>query len=253
MVRATVMMLGCLAGVLMACSSSEPSASREPAAEAPAPPPVATPEPPALEEPLALHMRDRIGIATQARDAIIRGQLADATGALTWLAQHRDPKAIAAAQPFLERVHQQAQSALDAPDLRNAGEAVGALAAACGDCHRAHNRGPAIEPSGFEDLDTKLTVETHMHAYLWATDTLWNALIADAALWDAGVTTLASPETPAGPPKLARGFAEIRAWANGAGSAKSSAERASAYGKLIALCGACHSANSVVPGRTSSP
>jgi hypothetical protein len=241
-----------MALLLGACSSSAPTPSPEPVAEpaaaAPTPEP-APPEPPALEEPLAVHMRDRIGIATQARDAIIRGQLVDATGALTWLAQHRDPKALASAQPFLERVHRHAQDALDAPNLRAAAEAVGAVAASCGDCHRAHARGPSVEPSGFEELGTELTVETHMHAYLWATDTLWNALIADATLWDAGVSALASSKAPSTPRKLAGGFAEIRAWSKDASSAKSSAERASAYGKLIAICGTCHIESAVVPGR----
>jgi hypothetical protein len=252
MSRATHAVLCSMALLLGACSSSEPSPSPEARQEPPAAEPPPEPAPPEPPEPqaLALHMRDRIGIATQARDAIIRGQLVEATGALTWLAQHRDPKALASAQPFLERVHRHAQDALDAPNLGAAAGAVGSLAASCGDCHRAHARGPSLEPSGFEDLGTELTVETHMHAYLWATDTLWNALIADAALWDAGVSALATSKAPSRPRKLASGFAEIRAWSKEAASAKSSEERASAYGKLIALCGSCHIASAVVPGGT---
>lgn len=253
MSRAVPAVLGGLGLLFCACSSGEPSppsSQPEPAKieSAPAPPPEALEEL-AREEPLALHMRDHIGVTTQARDAVIRGQLADATGALTWLAQHREPKVAAAAQPFVEQVHQHAQRALDAADLPAAGEALGALAASCGDCHRAQGRGPKPEPSGFEDLDGELTVQNHMHGYLWATDTLWNALIADAALWDTGVATMASLTPPSRPRKLAAGFAQITAWSKSAASAKTSAERAHAYGQLIASCGTCHVANAVDPGR----
>jgi cytochrome c553 len=238
--------------LLCACSSNEPSApsaQREAPKAAPVPP-SGVPEQPASEESLALHMRDHLGITTQARDAIIRGQLVEATGPLTWLAQHREPKAAASAHPFLEHVHQHAQRALDAPDLPNAAAALAGLAAACGDCHRAHGRGPKPEPSGFEDLDGELTVENHMHGYLWATETLWNALIADPALWKTGVATMATLKPPARPRRLAAGFTQISSWAEGAASADTSAERAQAYGLLIAICGTCHIANAVVPGRT---
>ena len=254
MSRATQAVLGGLGLLLLwACSSGEsspPGAPQQAPEVEPTQPPAPPPEVLAelkREEPLALHMRDHVGIATQARDAIIRGQLAGATGALTWLAQHHEPKEDPAARPFLERVQQSAQRGLDAADLRAAGEATGALAAACGDCHRAQGRGPKLEPSGFEDLDEPITLETHMHGYLYATDALWNALIADAALWETGVATLATLKPPAAPRKLARGFAEIPAWAKRAAGAKTSAERAQVYGELIAHCGTCHVANAVVP------
>jgi len=251
MSRATYAVLAGLGLLLCACSPGEREAPKVEQALAPAPPapPAGALQELAREEPLALHMRDHIGITTQARDAIIRGKLVDANGALTWLAQHREPKVTAAAQPFLEQVHRHAQRALDAADLHAAGEALGALAATCGDCHRAQGGGPKPEPSGLEDLDGELTIQTHMRGYLWATDTLWNALIADATLWDTGVATLASLTPPTRPRKLAGGFAQITAWSKSAASAKTSAERAQAYGQLIAICGTCHVDNAVVPGR----
>jgi cytochrome c553 len=203
----------------------------------------------ARPEPLALHMRDHVGLATQARDAIIRGQLVDATGALTWLAQHRELKPEVTAGPFLERIREHAQRALDASELRGAAESLGALAASCGDCHRASGRGPRVEPSGLEELNEELTVETHMHGYLWATETLWQGLIGDSALWQTGVQTLATLEAPAKPRKLAGGFAAIAAWGKRASELRSSAERGQAYGELIATCGSCHIANGIAPGR----
>lgn len=250
----------CLLALVSSCASPE-SDGKQAAAE-PVPPAAATPAhaapsapPEALEElarpePLALHMRDHLAFTTQARDAVIRGQLIDATGALTWLAQHRDNEAEADAAPFLDRIRGHAQGALDAKDLRGAAEALGAVAASCGDCHRATGRGPKLEPSGLEELGEALTVETHMHGYLWATDTLWNALIGDAAIWQTGIEALASLKPPAKPRKLASGFAAIAAWAKSAGNAQSSAERGRAYGELIATCGGCHVANAVNPGRT---
>lgn len=206
------------------------------------------PKAPPPAELLTLHMRDRVGIATQARDAVIRGQLTDAAGSLTWLAQHRQPTAPANARPFVQRLQQHAQRAIDSSDLTSAGEAIGLLAATCGECHAAEKRGPKVEPAGFENLEDALTVTNHMHGYLWATDTLWNALIADAALWETGVTTLATLTPPAKPRNLVPGFAAIQAWAKNAGAATTPAARGQAYGQLIATCGGCHQANGIVPG-----
>ena len=196
-------------------------------------------------------MRDHQNQLTQARDALIRGQLVDATGALTWLAQHREPKASALARPFLERLHQHAQRALDSGDLRSASEAVGALAATCGECHAARGGGPKLEPSGFENLDEELTVATHMRGYFWASEALWNALVANRdELWTTGVATLSALEPPTRPRKLAPGFAAVQAWAKSAPTPANAAERGSAYGRLIVTCAKCHVEQGVDPGRT---
>jgi mono/diheme cytochrome c family protein len=196
-------------------------------------------------------MRDHLNLLTQARDALIRGQLVDATGALTWLAQHREPKASASARPFLDRLHQHAQGALDSADLRGASQAVGALAATCGDCHAARGGGPKLEPSGLENIDEELTVATHMRAYFWVSETLWNALVADnSELWKTGVATLTALKPPARPRKLGLDFGAIQAWAKAAPTSADSAALGSAYGRLIEACATCHVEHGVEPGRT---
>jgi len=195
-------------------------------------------------------MDDHLGTLTQARDALIRGQLADATGALTWLAMHREPNALAAARPLLGQMQAHAQRAIDTSDLKVAAQELGGVAASCGQCHAAMGKGPKPEPSGFEQLDDELTVATHMHGYLWATETLWNALVADAGLWDPGVAALATLEPPTEPSKLAPGFSAIRAWASAAKTLTTPKDRAQAYGELLASCGGCHVREGIDPGRS---
>jgi cytochrome c553 len=198
-------------------------------------------------EDLAIHMRDHLNFVTQARDALIRGRLADAAGALTWLAQHREPTGLAPAQPFLDRLQQHARRGVDSGDLASAADAVGALATTCGECHEVFKGGPKLDPSGLEDLNATLTVESHMHGYLWATETLWNALVVDPALWETGVDALATLTPPTKPRELAAGFAAVRAWAQNAKSAKTFVQRGQAYGQLVATCGNCHQAHGVDP------
>lgn len=232
----------------VACGCSPAPKENKPATSPPAPALVEeTPTAQESAESLPIHMRDHLNFVTQARDAVIRGRLTDATGSLTWLAHHNEPSGLTHAQPFLDRLQQHARRGLDSSDLGGAGDAIGMIATTCGECHEVFRGGPKPAPSGFEDLNDALTVETHMHGYLWATETLWNALVADPALWKTGVSTLATLTPPSKPPALAGGFAAIRTWAQTATDAPTFVQRGQAYGRLIATCGACHQAQGVDP------
>lgn len=237
-------------------TAAEPdTVAPRPSTKTQAPPAAApVPAPPAEPEALAIHMRDHVDLATQARDALIRGQREAAEGALTFIAQHREPNASPDTAPFHARLSDSAKRAIDAADLPAAAKAVAELGAACGDCHARTGHGPRPEPSGFEDLDQELTVASHMHGYLWASDRLWDALLsADDALWQVGVSTLAALTPPSRPKKLRAGFAAIRAWAKDAASRASSEARAAAYGTLVSTCAACHLTEGVDPGANPRP
>lgn len=242
-------LLGTMLGAC-ACGIACRDEPRAAPAAAPTPPPKlseATPKAHESAEDLAIHMRDHLNFVTQARDALIRGRLPDAAGALTWLAHHREPTGLAHAQPFLDRLQQHARRAVESGDIPSAADAVGMIATTCGECHEVFKGRPELEPSGLEDLNASLTVETHMHGYLWATETLWNALVVDPALWKTGVDALASLTPPSKPAEFVPGFAAVAAWARTAKDAKTYVQRGQAYGRLVATCGSCHQAHGVDP------
>jgi cytochrome c553 len=243
-------LIGTVLGACACGNAFEDDTRSAPAAAPTTPAPKLVEETPKAQESaedLAVHMRDHLGMLTQARDALIRGRLTDAAGALTWLAQHREPTGLAHAQPFLDRLQQHARRGVDSADLTSGADAIGAIATTCGECHEVFKGGPKLEPSGFEDLNASLTVETHMHGYLWATETLWNALVVDPALWTTGVDALATLTPPTKPADLVAGFAAIRAWSQTAKEATTFVQRGQAYGRLVATCGSCHQTHGVDP------
>lgn len=122
---------------------------------------------------------------------------------------------------------------------------LGELGVACGDCHAGH--GPSL--SEIEAAGSATGVLPHMHRHLWATDRMWEGLMAPSeARWNQGVALLSGmdldpaqfegrdeQDSPAGylTPWIRRiGLESLRTGDREA--------RGRLYGDLLATCAECH-------------
>jgi mono/diheme cytochrome c family protein len=202
-------------------------------------------------------MKDHYSVATQVRDALLRGDLAATQGPLTWLGQHGFwRRAPASFRPHLDRMQAAARRAKDRVDLTATAGEVARVALACGQCHAALGRGPTFQPSGLTDLEEPaapaqvgVALQRRMHAHFWAADRMWEGLIGpwDTA-WREGALALAELQLPKGVPEAARSeLARLHALAGEATAAEDGESRARVYGRVIAQCGGCHATSATVP------
>jgi mono/diheme cytochrome c family protein len=247
---------------------SERSSDAEPTGNAPPPPATISalepprsatepeavePEPPEPDE-IGDLMKDHFGMASQVRDAVVRGQLEQAEAPLVWLGQH----GLASSMPATWRIHVErmqltARRASSASTLAAAGQAVGQLAAECGACHATLRQGPEFEPSDVNDLGptgASPALRERMHRQLWAIERLWEGLVGPSnAAWQAGADNLRQghghSRVPA--PQQAR-LERVRGLGVEAGDAASRADRGQIYGRILAECGNCHASAGIDPG-----
>jgi cytochrome c556 len=249
---------------------SKPTGATEPPPGTPEPAPARKapdtpePEPPESEE-LPDLMKDHFSLASQARDAVVRGRLEQAEGPLVWLGQHALAKDMPSTwRLHVERMQQAARRALTEGTLASAGQAIGATAAECGACHTMVHRGPKFEPSDFNDLresDTKgarAELQERMHGHLWAIERMWEGLVGPSDdAWRAGAETLREGQ---GHPRVAKAASKrlelVRSLGGEARDVTDGAGRAAIYGRILAECGGCHAGSGVElggPGTADEP
>ena len=198
----------------------------------------------------ASHMEAMQKLATHVRDAIVVGNLPGAKKLAAEL------KADAATQSFEGPFHayyERLETALDditiAGNLEQAGQALGASALACGNCHLfAHGgpRGASVEA----DLPTQgdETMDERMQRHDVAIEQLWLGLTKPSDdMWLMGGRTLASaPLAPpthddkAGMELMAQEVENLRNEAHNIRLADTPVKRADIFGRMIARCGTCH-------------
>jgi cytochrome c553 len=147
----------------------------------------ANPPAPPVVSPMHEHYR----VATQIRDAVIQGQLAVANDAAKALVGLEPPEGLPPLwRPWMAQVKAQADVIATAKDLTTAASAVGALAAACADCHQEMNGGPGLER--MHDVPPQSWPEgSNMPLHRWSVDWMWLGLIAsDDEAWDRGANAL---------------------------------------------------------------
>lgn len=255
-----------LAAGLLACRqhaeqvpADKQAPATEPARKAPEPP---EPEPPEPQELPSL-MKDHFGVATQARDAVVRGRLEQAEGSLTWLGQHTAARDMPAAwQPYVERMQQAARKAKAESTLAAAGRAIADTAAECGACHAALHQGPEFAADAREKPGAAVPPSTQraelrerMHEHASAIERLWQGLIGPSdRAWREGAESLSVLHDHGHVPiaRLAR-LGSIRALGERAGNLPSAPERAALYGRILAECGDCHASAAVDPGALERP
>lgn len=233
--------------LLLAACNKEPSAATPPESE-PAPLPVAEPEETEAPDPKA-HMQEHLRAATEARDAIIGGDLERARKPLGWLAGHVYPDTLPPTWRFHAiRMGKAAEAAAGAKDLPGAARAIGSMAATCGGCHSNIEGGPKLEPAGFERIEDQ-DLPDRMHRHVWAIERLWEGLTVPAPkAFRVGAEVLAegafdADRGPAERLALVRpGLDEVQRLGRIGIKAEGLELQSEVYGELLVHCSRCHAA-----------
>jgi hypothetical protein len=199
---------------------------------------------------LAYHMRSSFWDAVEARDALIKGDLARAQHYADALAQ-RDYAALVSPdwKHWVAQLQQHAKELSIAPNIGAAAQELGRMALVCGDCHDLHERGPShprMKPLPFEDPPDSYDARMHRHQLGMAQ--MWDGLVLPSEkAWQSGTVTitrapLRAPEREGESVDAATAarIEEIRALAKQARSADSYDARGQVYAELIARCASFH-------------
>ncbi len=208
------------------------------------------PTPPLPHTPGALHAVGVSDAADRARDALVAGDRAGARRQLAWLARHAPAPGTVPAPlaPSAAVVQAQAARGAEARELGTIASALSQVALGCGGCHRAAGVGPIF---AVERLAPGSDAVSHMARHRWASDSLWEGLVApDEELWLSGA--MAFLEEPLHPEALPD--VEARAWTtvlHAVGSygleVSDPQGRAALYGEVLHTCAICHAASGVRP------
>ncbi len=223
--------------VLLACAPI-PVAHAKPAA-APPPPPG-----PTMGEVVRLHMSENLASAIATRDAVIRGDLAEAREELEWMANNADPgTSIAAGAPWLEALRAAARAGHQGRSVREYGLAVGREGAACAGCHQTLK-------ASLSPVTASQPTDGNGHGKLanWAVSTMWTGLVANSdTAWAAGVGGLAGlPPDGAGywvgapGPAATAAIGTLKEQATAGKAATDRTSRGETFGQVVGACGSCH-------------
>jgi hypothetical protein len=243
----------CLAAVLLVASCSPSGASSAKAAKS-AGTERGTTRPAASGQGEVSDVRKQMlalyWIATVARDAVIAGDLPAARRAAKLLAKRDYAGDVSDDwRHWFNRMRQDAEEVMLAPDLAATARSIAALGGACGECHTHLLRGPGpmhAMPLAWQEPPDAL--DDRMYRHDVGVDQLWTGLVrpSDTA-WQSGTMTLtraplSAPEYEGQEvhPLLAAKIEEIRGLAKQARAARSSVARAAIYGELLSRCASCH-------------
>ena len=222
-------------------------------------------------------MQEHGALSVVARNALIRGNLPVAQQSMRKLAFFMEhvpfPKE---GKEYARITRELATQVREAADLEEACMAFARLSNACGQCHHALDRGPAmmLDPTpGGEDL------KMHMRRHYWAVERMWEALLSDStSAFQAAAGMLAesplhgpqdpSTESPPGTSRLAYEVHDLAFAAAVEGKARedeyvpkpdeavegkpTTRGQAEIFGRLLSACSQCHSLVEVTPGLTPS-
>lgn len=180
---------------------------------------------------LALQHAMERGDLEAARDAAARIADVGQIPGLTW-----------DAGPYLREMRLNAERIRDAASFKEAAEATGSTAAACGRCHARAEVGPRPEgtttaPSAEQDT------RSHMIQHAWAMDRMWEGLVVPSAdRWRAGARLLAEQPVSAHglSSELSLVSARVHELGRQAMDDETPGERAARFGLILADCAGCH-------------
>jgi hypothetical protein len=213
---------------------------------------------PATDEPTAdERMRHHFGLVAEARDAVIRGDLAGVTAPMAQL--YDGDYGIEIPQDWMSSLSDmqlEARRGSQATTLQEAARAVGMVSRHCGECHATFGRPEGVAQDAPHPDDRGLEGAMALHDY--AAEQMWLGLTvpsheawirgaeAISAHWDplSGASGEAGPATDE---SVVRLIESIREMGPELREAQTSLARARAYGQLLSDCGGCHVAMGVSP------
>lgn len=197
------------------------------------------------------HMDTNFKLATEARDALVAGNLKGVQDSARELAFHDHTGVLP--EHWMDDVHRMQKAAevvATSTDLTMASTALAELASTCGDCHKrlAYTGKDRHQEHGLSPSDTE-DVQARMQRHQIAADKLWYGLtIPSDAAWLAGARALT--EAPLAPvkedgqevsPELNEKMEQVVGLGRTALEAKTREERDAAYAELLLTCAGCHS------------
>jgi len=212
------------------------------------------------------HMLHHFGTVAEARDAVIRGDVAGIVAPMGRL--ERGEYGIEIPQQWiipLTELQSAARRGMRAKTLREAGQVVGMVSRQCGECHGTFGRPAHIAETGAYAARGQGVAEV-MARHKWAAEQMWLGLTTPShEAWIRGSEAISERWTPPAPavdagqadasvaagsqatvdPSVQRLIGDVRALGPQLREAQTSHARAKAYGYLIARCGACHVASGV--------
>jgi len=227
--------------VLMACAMPVPPQSQP----APQQPSRSQPRPaeqaPAVVGPtMADHLEDHFGKVTEARMALIDGDLRSA-GDIAATLESLDPVngLPPSWRPWYADTRSAARRIRDASTVEDAGRGIAEAARACAGCHQENRLHLVPEPIG-----PNPGAPDAMWRVRQAEEALWFDLTApDDARWHDGAVALAGDPLLSDTAQWAAlrpAEERMRDMATAAGSTRGLEDRARAYGRLLAACATCH-------------
>ncbi|MFT4975967.1 MAG: mono/diheme cytochrome c family protein [Myxococcota bacterium] len=194
---------------------------------------------------VARHMRAHLAHATQARDALLGGDLAAAREPLKWLAEHRAVEGLPEGWwSHVDQFNQRAAPAVGSTDPEVLAKSIAGVAQVCGNCHTQLRTTPQLADREVDPIEGG--VPAHMEEHLWAMDRMWAGLIGlDAEAWALGAAVLVSPPVHHDPdialPEDAAAIAErLHVLGVKAAAASSSEQQTAVYSELLVACSECH-------------
>lgn len=188
-----------------------------------------------------MHMHENFGLVRAIEHLLVRGKLDDARQLARGISEAPDEPGAGPWAAQAMRVRERAAAVATATTLDEAIHGVARLGAECASCHVASGATPDLADPARPPADRN-DVASRMTRHRWATDRLWEALIAPSDdEWKTGLEVLAATPLPASElgkerEPLAR---KLQRTAETARTTRP-ADRAQVYGDLLATCAACH-------------
>ena len=195
---------------------------------------------------VAMTMKTHARLGKVLRDALVRGDLATAKDRASELAHLRFEPESTDWNQHAEVMNAAAATVVQARGVAAMARSIAALAAACGDCHAAHE-GPSPGTSSPGEPDAGVAAAMLRHE--WAVTRLWDGLATPSdEAWAAGAEVLADPalapelltpgKTPV--PRVGALAEAIHMHGLAAKNATSVAARRDVYAQTLASCVDCH-------------
>lgn len=211
-----------------------PSASAAPVALAPEGTPKARQQTPTTRTYMLSHYADTVAL----RRAIVVGKLAEAQAAAAAVAADSwTPKLRGDYRPHVSAVRDAARAIQSAPNLQQAAQGLGTLAAACAACH-VQVGGPAQLAAPDEPSEPR---DPGMVAHAVATDRAWAGLVlpSDASWSSAMELLLQAPSLDSDVADVAVAARHLRSLAQ-QGQHADGDQRGQTFANLLLTCAGCH-------------